>query len=196
MRNNEKRFRRIRRSSAAWAALFIVAALLGCSVREEHNGDSKKVDLSTPFGGLKVRTEVNPKDVGLAIYPKARLKPSENSDDDKSANVNISTPFFGIKVVALEYESDDPPEKVLNFYRKEMARYGKVAQCKGSEYEHHKSDHGMTLTLDCDQGSDDKSVELKAGEGSSQHIVGVKPREQGSDFGLVYIQIRGKSETM
>jgi len=195
MPNNDRRFRHFLLGPAAIAALSVVVALIGCTVKEEHNGDSKKVDLWSPFGGLKVRTEVDPRDVGLSIYPKARLKPSEDSDHDKSANVNISTPFFGLKVVALEYESDDPPEKVLDFYRKDMARYGKVVQCKGRDYAHHEN-HGMTLTLNCDPGGDDKSMELKAGEGSSQHIVGVKPRAQGSDFGLVYIQIRGKDETM
>jgi hypothetical protein len=195
MRNNEKRFCRMRRNSAVLAALFMVAALVGCSVREEHNGDSKKVDLSTPFGGLKVRTEINPKDVGLAIYPKAWLKPSDDRDHDKSANVNFSTPFFGLKLTALKYESDDPPEKILDFYRKDMARYGKVAQCKGRDHAHHQ-DHGMTLTLDCDEGGDDKKVVLKAGEGSSQHLVSVKPRDNGSEFELVYIQIRGEKETM
>lgn len=195
MRNNDKRFWLILMGAAAVAGLAMMLGLMGCSVREEHNGDSKKVDLSTPFGGLKVRTAIDPRDVGLAIYPKARLKPSENSGDDKSANVNISTPFFGLKVTVLKYESDDPPAKVVDFYRKDMARYGRVAECKGGDYTHHE-DHGMTLTLDCDQQGDQRGVELKAGEGSSQHIVGVKPQGNGSEVGLVYIQIRGKDETM
>jgi len=194
MKNDEKTFCPILPGAAALVVV-LALALAGCNIKAERNGDSKKVDLSTPFGGLKVRTAIDPRDVGLAIYPKARLKPSEDSGDDKSANVNISTPFFGLKIIALKYESDDPPATVVDFYRKDMARYGKVAECKGGDYAHHE-DHGMTLTLDCDQQGDKRGVELKAGEGSSQHIVGVKPRGDGSEFGLVYIQIRGKSETM
>ena len=196
---NNRRIARIQSRSAAWvmaAVMLIAAGLIGCNIKAEHNGDAKNVEISTPFGGLKVRTKIDPKDVGLAIYPKARLKPSEESDNSQSANVNVSGPGFGLKVVVLQYESDDPPQKILDFYSKEMSRYGRVVQCKGSESAPHENDHGMTLSLNCDTSGDDKDVELKAGEGSSQHIVAVKPRGRGSDFGLVYIQVRDKSEPM
>jgi len=41
-----------------------------------------------------------------------------------------------------------------------------------------------------------KSTELKAGEGSSQHIVGITPNGKGTEFGVVYIQLHGQGETM
>ena len=42
-------------------------------------------------------------DVGIAVYPGARLKQKDSDGNDKSANVNISSFGFGLKVVALEY---------------------------------------------------------------------------------------------
>ena len=182
----------------------IMAALLaaGCSINERKSGDREKVDIRSPLGGMKVETNIDPKDVGLAIYPGARIKPSEDAHRDKSANVNIDTPFFKLKVVALDYLSDDSPDKVVDFYKKDMARYGKVITCSGaaqsSKYggavEHDEG--GMRLKLNCDDVGSGKSTELKAGEGSSQHIVGITPNGKGTEFGVVYIQLHGQGEPM
>ena len=45
--------------------------------------------------------------------------------------MNISSPWFGVKVVAATYESDDTQEKILDFYRQEMKTYGPVTECRG-----------------------------------------------------------------
>src|SRR5438552_15688067 len=113
-------------------AIMAAVLLTGSSIRERKSGDREKVDIRSPLGGMKVETNIDPKDVGLAIYPGARIKPSEEAHRDKSANVNIDTPFFKLKVVALDYLSDDSPEKVIDFYKKDMARYGKVITCTGA----------------------------------------------------------------
>ena len=175
----------------------------GCSLRvdKEKSGKSDKVEIDTPMGGLKVRTNIEPKDVGLAVYPNARVMEKRHKDEDESANVNISTPFFGLKVVAMKYESDDPPEKIIDFYKKDMSRYGKVLECRGEGHKGHHAnkDHDdFNLKLECDEEDpSSKDIELKAGQGSSQHIVGVSPKGKGTEFGLVYIQMRGsEKETM
>src|SRR5437588_6449384 len=192
-------------SVALAASLTLALVLLGCSVSERkgENG-AEHAEVRTPVGDLKVQTNINPKDVGLAIYPGAHLKPSDVTDKDKSANVNISTPFFGLRVIALDYVTDDSSQKVVDFYKKDMARYGKVAECKGSKGEEWPGAHvgasshddQINLNLSCDDTGSGNSTELKAGEGNSQHIVGVTPRDKGTEFGLVYFHIRGKAETM
>jgi hypothetical protein len=91
--------------------------VLACTVSvKDHDGDNSKVDIQTPVGGIHVDEEANVKDTGLAVYPGARKK-EKTDHDSKSANVNISSSFFGVKVVAIEYESDDPPSKVQAFYQ-------------------------------------------------------------------------------
>lgn len=187
------------------AAIAILGLLVtGCSLRvdKEKSGKSENVEIETPVGGLKVRTNIDPKDIGLGVYPNARPAENRHDDDESSAHVNISTPFFGLKVLAVKFESDDPPEKVLEFYRKDMSRYGKVLECKGARHDGSKVSSDDTkdikLKLECDDADPgSKSVELKAGQGSSQRIVGVSPKGKGTEFGLVYIQMRGSErETM
>src|SRR5215471_17468527 len=141
--------------------------LVGCSVSTRHDGQGgpdKDVDIKTPLGSLSVHQgEADPKETGLALYPGAQVK--KDFEHEGSANVNISSPFLGVKVVALKYKSDDSPEKVLAFYRKEMARYGKVLDCSGGfTMGYHHQDQDAPVTCD-DRGSSghEYSQELKVG---------------------------------
>jgi hypothetical protein len=185
-------------------ALFAIL-LMGCNAiikKSDKNGkEEKNVQISTPFGDLKVRKEIDLKELGLTPYPDSRPVPDSKGSDDDSANVNISTPFFALKVTAAKYESSDTPTKIIDFYRKDMARYGKVISCKGSSgatKAEHKDDNDFSLKCDCnDVGGDPKNTTLKAGEGSSQHIVVVEPKDNATRIGLVHIRLHGgESETM
>jgi len=178
-------------------ALAAVAAVLlaACSVnvQKEANGQDKKVDISTPVGGIHVSKGADPEDVGLAIYPGARPKEKNSGDDNKSANVNISSFGFGLKVVALEYESDDPPAKIVGFYNDQLKKYGAVRQCHTSHLDVNadmKSGNG-SHELTC-EGESGNNTELKAGTKENQHIVEVEPEGKGSTFSLVYVRTHGK----
>ena len=180
-------------------------------VQKGNNDKDKSVNIKTPFGGLQVRTDdVAAKDTGLTVYPGAR-QASRSEHDDSQANVNIATAWFGVKVVALKYESDDSPDKVLDYYKKEMAKYGRVLTCRdGKEVggssssssadseeltckDHDKKDHGLNIDMS-DHRSD--TTELKVGTKSRQRIVAVKPNGNGAQFDLVFVQTREQSETM
>jgi hypothetical protein len=176
----------------------IVSSLLlpACSVnvKKEKNGEDKQVDINTPVGGIHVSKGANVADVGLAVYPGARLKQDDSNGDDKSANVNISSFGFGLKVVALEYQSNDSPAKLIAYYKDELKKYGKVLECHTSHFEVNpdmkNSDHG-SHELTCD-GSNGNNVELKVGTKENQHIVAVEPDGKGSSFSLVYVRTHGK----
>ncbi len=90
---------------ATLAALLLPACSI--NVKKEQNGDDKQVDINTLVGGIHVSKGADAADVGVAVYPGARLKQDDSNGKDKSANVNISSFGFGLKVVALEYRSDD-----------------------------------------------------------------------------------------
>lgn len=167
-------------------------ALAGCSVttHEKDNGKKNDVDIRTPFGSLSVKegaTDV--RDTGLALYPGARVK-KDSDDEHHSANVNISSSLFGLKVVALKFESDDPSDKVLAFYRKEMGKYGKVADCTGGfNFNFHRHDKDAEVTCDGNDGSGHEYKEvLKTGTENNQRIMAIKPRSNGSEFTLVYVR--------
>jgi len=178
--------------------------LLACrvDVKDHNDGGSDKVDIETPIGGIHVNEQADVRDIGLPVYPGARQKEKEKEGDSKSANVNISSSFFGVKVVAIEFESTDPPNKVLSFYREQLKKYGRVVEC-------HTDKHGGDLSVKAgnrkSQGSREVScegdntgtvVELKAGTEENQHLVSVEAQGAGSDFALVYILTRGEQGTI
>src|SRR5690242_3791020 len=112
-------------------AFGILLALPGCSVNVKKNGEGqeKKVDIETPLGALHVSKDADVRDIGLPVYPGARRKEHGEGDHDNNAHVNISSSLFGLKVVAIEYLSDDPPEKIIAFYKDQLKRYGEVLEC-------------------------------------------------------------------
>ena len=180
------------------AAFFLFT---GCSVNVKKNesGQDKNVDIDTPFGGIHVSKDADVRDTGLPIYPGARPKQKNDSDDEKSANVNISTSSFGLKVVALEYETDDAPSKVIAYYKDQLKKYGNVLEChtQGNHDYASSSKHGNSSEeLKCDGDNKGKTTELKVGTESNQHVVSIDPQNKGSDFALVYVRMRGKEGTI
>ncbi|MGA8762573.1 MAG: hypothetical protein WB562_06750 [Candidatus Sulfotelmatobacter sp.] len=196
--------RRNRLPAVLFNFLFIasVAALLvlpACSVnvKKEANGEDKQVDIKTLVGGIHVSNDADNSDVGLAVYPGARLKAKEHNGDSKSANVNISSFGFALKVVALEYESDDSPAKIVSFYKDQLRKYGSVLECHTSnnldlDMKIHSSDSKNTSNeLVCEHTSG-ANTELKVGKKDDQHIVAIEPQGKGSSFSLVYVRTHGK----
>jgi len=47
------------------------------------------------------------------VYPGARIKPEESSNDEKDANVDLTFMGYGLRVVAIEYLSEDSPARSL-----------------------------------------------------------------------------------
>jgi len=187
---------RIQAVCSLFIGLVLIAALSGCSinVQKEKGGEDKQVDISTPVGGIHVSKDADAQDVGLAIYPGAHLKPKDSSGDDKSANVNISGFGYGLKVVALEYQSEDPPTKLVSYYRAQLQKYGKVLECRTSGLDVNtdiKKANDSSKELTC-EGSSGNNVELKVGTKENQHIVEVEPDGKGSSFSLVYVRTHGK----
>lgn len=178
------------------------ALLPGCSVNVKDRGEngSSKVDINTPVGAIHVDENADARDTGLPVYPGARPKPKGNDGDKKNANVNLSAFGFGLKVVAVEYESDDPPSKIIGYYKDQLKRYGDVLQCRGTRAKIDddvpviggKKGYVVGGKLKCDDDDSGKTVELKAGTDDNQRIVSVDPASKGSDFTIVWVRVRGK----
>src|SRR6202171_4237498 len=114
------------------AALLLLPAC-SVNVKKESNGQDKQVDIKTLLGGIHVSKDADVADTGLAVYPGAHLK-QKDSGNDKSANVNISGFGYGVRVIALEYESDDSPTKLVAFYKDQLKKYGNVLECRTSSH--------------------------------------------------------------
>jgi hypothetical protein len=183
------------RNLTSFASAILLLFLSACSinVKKEKNGQDKQVDINTLVGGIHVSKGVNPEEVGIPIYPGAKLK-ERDSGDDKSANVNISGFGYGLKVVALEYESNDAPDKIINFYKDQLKRFGNVIVCHTSSLHVNtgikkNDDESHELTCESNSGSD---IELKVGTKENQHIVAIEPSGSGANFSLVYVRTHGK----
>jgi len=171
-----------------------VTLLAACSVnvKKEKNGQEKQVDINTPMGGIHVSKAATPEDVGLPVYPGATLREKGNGED-KSANVNISSFGYGLRVIALEYGSNERPDKVIAYYKDQLKKYGNVLVCHttglnvNTDFKRHDDDsHDLT----CE--GDGSNIELKVGTRENQHIVAVEPSGSGSNFSLVYVRTHGK----
>ncbi|HEX4424540.1 MAG TPA: hypothetical protein VH079_04030 [Terriglobales bacterium] len=171
-----------------------ILALPACSVnvKKGDNGDDKKVDINTPLGGIHVNNDADVRDTGLPVYPGARQK-KKDSDDEKSANVDISSFGFSLKVVAVEYESDDDSAKLIAFYQDKLKKFGNVVECHtdGHDFSYNHSD-ARAKPLKCEGDGTGKNVELKVGTEDNQRVVSIEPKDKGVSFSLVYVHAKGK----
>jgi len=175
-------------------AAVIITTACSINVKKDEQGQDKNVDINTPFGGIHVNENADVRDTGLPVYAGARLKKKDDSGDEKSANVNISTGEFGLKVVAVEYESDETPNKLIAYYKNALKKYGTVLECHTEGQ--HDTYEGDSDALKCEGNNNGKTIELKVGTKSNEHLVSIKPQGKGSDFALVYVRTRGKDTTI
>ena len=106
--------------------------------------------------------------------------------------------------MAVEFLSDDPPEKLADFYKDQLKKYGSVLECHpskdhpGATGDIGGNDSGESKPLKCEGDNNGKAIELKVGTRQNQRIVFIKPADsgKGSDFGLAYVRLRNGKETI
>jgi hypothetical protein len=206
MRTSELPGLRPRLALAVAVALLLGLPACSINVKKADNGEDKKVDIETPVGGIHVSKGADVRDTGLPVYPGAREKQTTKNGEEKSANVNIAGPGFGLKVVAVEFLSDDAPEKVVAYYRDQLKRFGSVLECHTNNNDplgnydinegHDKKKPSNELR--CDHDNAGRNLELKVGTEDNQHVVSIKPQDngKGTDFALVYVQTHGGKKDM
>ena len=181
------------------AAPLACLLLAGCHVTENDHGDHKNVDIGTPFGSMQVKTD-NSGDtsaIGLAAYPGAVPVKDEHDNDGSSANINMNFGSFHLGVKAASFQTPDPQDKVLAFYRKDLSqRYGDVIECRGSSTVDSPTRTSQGLTCEQEKHShvsgsnfDHDNLELRAGSEQHQHIVGLEERNGGTKIGLVALDL-------
>jgi hypothetical protein len=151
-------------------------------VREEEDGQTTRVAISTPVGDLAARIGDNKGDTGLPVYPGAQLSRDGADGDPEGANVAIGTPWFGLRVIAAEYESGESPERIRNFYRDRLKPFGAVTECRGDV----NFRHGHP---ECRSQPGSEAISFLVGTEERHRIVSVKPRGSGTEFALVSIQM-------
>ena len=122
-----------------------------------------------------------PEDVGVRVYPGAR--PLDDGDETDRANVFLQSPFVDLRVAALKYTSDDAPDAIAEFYRRELAAFGPVTLCRG-DLDFDRDSTPRCKTRPSRQGQ----LQVGVGTKSNFRLASVKPRGNGSEFAVVYVR--------
>jgi hypothetical protein len=169
----------------------LLSAARPVAAQEQHASKDKD---SIGFG-FNLSKDAGAKEVGLPWYPGAK-RYKDKSDDSSSVQLGLWGGSSGFKLAVLKLESNDTPEKIAAFYRKALAKYGKVLDCTNTaDAEHTSGDHerkNSSNGLDCESDRPEKSgLVMKAGTKEKQHVVGIQAEGSHSLFQLVYVEMRG-----
>jgi hypothetical protein len=172
---------------------------LNAQGQQPDNGTKDpNLDVHSSVGDLHMGKDADARSAGLPLYPGAHLRPDEPDSD--ALNFGVLTESFGVKLVIAKYGSDDAPNKVVDFYREKLKKYGKVLECHTSE--HSGSAHAdvddqkqqPSKELKCEGDNTGPVTELKVGTEDNEHVVAIEPSHtgKGTIFALVYMHSRGK----
>jgi hypothetical protein len=178
--------------------LGMLLSTLGCHVQVDKgkNGEDKNVRVDTPLGGLHVRSDqTSAGDLGLPVYPGAHVTPA--GEGDKSADVHLGFGQWQLRVQVVSYDTPDAKDKVIEFYKSALGRFGDVIECQGN-----RSVGKVSLTsegLSCNEetkgtvnvnGVDsDSGFTLRAGSRRHQHLFALKSSDEGTRFALIELQL-------
>jgi hypothetical protein len=168
--------------------LLFVAAL-PLAAQDKKDSSKSESEMGRNGVGFMASKEASAKDVGLPLYPGAR--PHKDDPDNSSAvQLGLWGGSSGFKLAVLTLESNDAPEKVAAFYRKALAKYGRVLDCaNSSKPTGEKAKGNSSNELGCEEERP-KSGEfvLKAGTKEEQHVVGIEAKGGLTVVHLVYVE--------
>ena len=169
----------------AAAALASCLPLAACSVSVDHDEyrDKADVQIRTPVGHVFVKTGEALPDTGLSIYPGS--VPMRRHRDAESANVSVGNSLFGVKVAAANFFSTASPDAIVRYYRTAMRTHGEVTECHGNI--DFRRSHPV-----CRGRMFSHATQLAVGTEERHRLVSVKPRGNGSEYSLVYVQVNGE----
>ncbi len=196
------------------AVSFACLLLAGCHVTENDQGGTQHVSIGTPFGSMKVDTgnSTNTASIGISPYPGA-VPVADKGDDGNNANVHMSFGSFHLGVQAADFQTSDSEDKVLAFYRKDLAsHYGAPIECRAKNPvgDLKRTSQGLTCDDDNDMhtatsanhagdskgkgiailsGDSSADTELRAGSPQHLHVVGVESQDGGTRISLVAVDL-------
>jgi hypothetical protein len=167
------------RSSIAAALFGLSLMLAGCS--RVSTGAPASAGVSPAPAVREADTGLlDPQEIGLPLYSGAQ--PANLPTGENAGETQVSAPALNLKIAAAKFTTLDSADKVLAFYRQELARFGKVDQSLtviGPLFLHHFSWKGSS-----------GQTALTAGDPDDLHMVLVDPQPQGCMFALVLIDRR------
>ena len=176
------------RRFAALCAVLGAATLISASPALAGGGNRGAQDKDG--AGVTFSKQATAKDVGLPAYPGAKAHKDEK-EDSSSVQMGLWGGSFGFKLAVMKMESNDAPEKIAEFYKKALGKYGTVLNCSDASQKAKDKDESSNK-LTCDDDKPEKGgLVFKAGTKEKQHVVAIQQNGTGSLFQLVYVEARG-----
>ena len=186
----DARFKSRETAGVVLLGLLFVAAL-PLAAQDKKDSSKTESEMGRNSVGVMASKEASAKDVGLPLYAGARVH-KDKSDESPAVQLGLWGGSSGFKLAVLKLESNDAPEKVAAFYRKALAKYGKVVDCgDSSKATGEKAKGNSSNELGCEEERPESGeLVLKAGTKEEQHVVGIKANGGLTVFQLVYVETR------
>jgi len=142
---------------------------------------------------------VSAEKIGLKPYPGAKARSKDGSAGTTlSLTGKVEDSEGALRLHVMQFTSTDSLPKVVAFYKKEMAKYGNVLECRGGKQlstEGRNPAQKDDLTCEGDADKPNQTV-LKAGRQKDQRIVAVEATEKGTEFTVSRLEVsREKQDT-
>jgi hypothetical protein len=169
-------------------ALF-TTVLLCLPAAAQSDDKDKNIDVRSPIGDLHVGKDADAQKAGLPVYPGAHARRDQNNDP---VNLGLFTESFGLKLIVAKYETSDPADKVLAFYKDKMKRYGNVLECHSTNdntSSHSDDDKEGSKPLQCEGDNTGPVRELKVGTEDNERVVAIENEDsgKGTTFAVIYV---------
>ena len=186
----DARFKAREAGLAVLLGLLFIPALPLAAQDKKASGTTESEKHGSSVGFI-ASNEASAKEVGLPLYPGARPH-KDDSDSSSAVQLGLWGGSSGFKLAVMKLESNDAPEKVAAFYRKALAKYGRVLDCANSSKPTGEKEKGNSSNeLGCeDDRPESGGFVLKAGTKEEQHVVGIEAKGGLTVFHLVYVEDR------
>ncbi len=183
------------RFAAAIVVAICTSGLFGSTVAQAEGG----LNIT---GTLNISEDVNPKDTGMRIFPGATAveKSDDKHRDGDGANLQFTLGGFGAKLVVAKLRVGASPQKIAAFYQDDLARFGEVLDCTKPLSAEQRAEQRAERKARNEQRDDRVTCRgesaprdgmlLRAGTNTNQRVVSIRPRDGGSEFTLVHINLR------
>jgi hypothetical protein len=168
------------RAQALALAVAVLSGVPACSIDVRERGDSRH----TRVGTIVASDDSSSAAGDMVIYPRARRVANVQTEP---MNVGFSGSFADTRVVHEQFESDDAPAMVIEFYRARMRAHSEAIECRGdiSIRRSHRIEKPVCL-----ERLSSPVVQLATGTRSHYRLVAVKPRGTATEFTLLSVDVR------
>ena len=99
---------------------YVFASRVNVSTVKDEKGREKTVRIDTPLGRFQVdQNQVDPKHLEIPLYPGAVVRQNEPG----AHAIDLGFDDKRLRVLAVEMETPDPAEKVIEFYKEAAADF-------------------------------------------------------------------------